>query len=950
MSDARRCSISVALSLLLAQGCTPMRQPTSPRIATASGSPATHVTGASAAPNVSPGTPVAPAVATTLTGQVRLELDNPGGNIISNNGGQLVSDNGAGVVANNSGNLISNNGGALTSKVKRTLLAAAPREVLLADAVVSVEDAAGKPILTPDGKPVTGTTNKQGTYTITATLPNQNVVLRVKLWQGGELSALVAKDTGATREASIDTSTTLGATYVLQKFVQGDQSRLDKLPASEVTKLHDSLGTASAALDHAPSYEPQALVDLAQALSDKTPAVAATLSEIKALLLGQARLGNGQKATSVAIYEPRALSMDPSGNLNFIEPLFGRVRQVLADGTLTTYADVVRGKLSRNFPGASSMVWAPDGTFYVAADTQVVKVTPDGKVTSVAGNLPSLLSSPAPGGSAPTVEPWRLALAPDGTVYIGEAHTSNADTTPPRLLKVTPDGTMTPIHVDDTWPNRGLIAGLLREADGTLDVLYDTQQPGSGALYSVAPDGTVKVLASGLNTVGNLGGLARGADGTLYVSQSASLEVTAIAPDGSQRTVAGQGAAGSASAVNEPSDLLMGKDGTLYIADIQSHLIDALAPDGTLRVYAGTNAPANADPNNLSLDSPTGVVFDAAGNVVFSEHGGHRILRMASGKIDTLAGRIAGFAGDGGPAVGALLSYPDKIAYAGQDLIISDNGNNRIRKIAADGTISTLVSGKGGEATLGPDERRDATDFSTVPTGLAVGPDGLIYWCCLDTHQILRLAKDGKVELVAGKAVNPDTNTSVLTQYINLGPQQEATGPAKQALLGAPMGLTFDAKGDLYVADSGSLLIRKITGLDTPNPTISRVLGHSSFDAVGPAATDDDLQVPSAIQVDAAGNLIVAESGTASLPLIFNVPDDYIKSLPGFGVTFARVRKFSPDGKVKVIAGPGSSLFPDPQGDDALVMPRDLALAPDGRLAIADSGANQLHILPAGSF
>ena len=117
-----------------------------------------------------------------------------------------VSDNGAGIISNNSGAIVSNNGSAvvgnngtqMVGKVKLRLAAtASAREFALADAAIAVYDAAGKPLLGDDGQPVGAVSDAEGNYTLESRLPRQNLVLRIKLWNGGELSAILPSGGGS---------------------------------------------------------------------------------------------------------------------------------------------------------------------------------------------------------------------------------------------------------------------------------------------------------------------------------------------------------------------------------------------------------------------------------------------------------------------------------------------------------------------------------------------------------------------------------------------------------------------------------------------------------------------------------------------------------------------------------------------------------------------------------
>ncbi|MDB5100374.1 MAG: repeat protein [Cyanobacteria bacterium RYN_339] len=358
----------------------------------------------------------------------------------------------------------------------------------------------------------------------------------------------------------------------------------------------------------------------------------------------------------------------------------------------------------------------------------------------------------------------------------------------------------------------------------------------------------------------------------------------------------------------------------------------------------------------MSIDLPLAAIFDPQGRLIISEHGGHRIATFDKGVLGTLAGGLgSGYTGDGLAATGAAISYPSGVAWQGPDLIFADGGNYRLRKVAADGTMSTVVGAqsvhnKVAPVALAADARMPVATYLTHPDAVAVAPDGRLYWSSMQTQQIYRLAIDGMVELVAGKGPAKG-GTSSASDKLKLGPAQEATGPAKEASVPVPMGLAFDPQGNLYVADAGSLLIRKITGLDGNAPVISRFAGTSSLAAFAPGAPDEALLLPAALVFDGKGNLYVAELGTAAFPLLTTITDaTAAATAPTFSPSFARIRRLGPDGKWKTIAGPGSSLYPDPLADDGLILPEGLAIAPDGRLAIMDSGSNLVHLLPAGSY
>ncbi|MDB5100373.1 MAG: serine/threonine protein kinase [Cyanobacteria bacterium RYN_339] len=560
------------LALALAAGCK--GTPTSPTKKTGA-TPLVVDTKKGTTP--APVVPVIEAVPATLTGKVKL---------LSNNGGSLVSDHGAGVISNNAGNVVSNNGSSY-----HVLADAAPAEVLLADAEIRVEDAKGAAVLDGAGKPLVAKTDLQGGYRFTAALPPGNVVLRVKLWQGGELSALLPHTADKARDQVIDTATTLGAAFVLGKYVKGDQATFDKLPAAQAEKLRADLDAARGNLTAVPKYQADELVALTEGLQAKVPAVASRLEEIKVLLLGQANLGNGRAGDHVAIYNPRGVTVDAQNNLIFGEPSLGRIRRVAPDGTITMVADVLRGTVKRNFPDMQSIVVAPDGGLYVAAGAQVFHVTAAGEVVAVAGVAPSVPGGAAAASPTGPITPFRLALAKDGTLYIGESGV-DADSVP-RVLALHPDGSMSPLTIDAGWAAGGSVAGLAAEPDGGLVVLYYPGVKNAAKLYRYRAEAAT-VVADALGVGRENAGLARGADGTLYVSEPGPDRVSAIAPDGTRRVVAGKGGPAATQDLQKPANVAVGPDGTLYIGDTERAMVFALRPDGSWQIRAGVRSAVGA--------------------------------------------------------------------------------------------------------------------------------------------------------------------------------------------------------------------------------------------------------------------------------------------------------------------------------------------------------------------
>ena len=180
----------------------------------------------------------------------------------------------------------------------------------------------------------------------------------------------------------------------------------------------------------------------------------------------------------------------------------------------------------------------------------------------------------------------------------------------------------------------------------------------------------------------------------------------------------------------------------------------AFAQQYTISTIAGGAPPATpVAASNTSIGAPRRVAADSAGNVYFSSS--NAVFKMSGATLTLVAGNSrAGFSGDGGPAVNAQLNSPEGVAVDSSGTVfIADSGNNRIRKVAASGIITTYA-GNGNISQLGPGSYGDggtATDATLhLPTGLAVDKSGNVYVADTGNNAVRRIGTDGIIQLVAG--------------------------------------------------------------------------------------------------------------------------------------------------------------------------------------------------------
>jgi sugar lactone lactonase YvrE len=248
------------------------------------------------------------------------------------------------------------------------------------------------------------------------------------------------------------------------------------------------------------------------------------------------------------------------------------------------------------------------------------------------------------------------------------------------------------------------------------------------------------------------------------------------------------------------------------------------------------------------LKYPYGVAVDASGNLLITENFGTRVRRVAAGTevITTVSGNgTFGFSGDGGAATSATLNYPSAVAIdASGNVLIADTNNNRIRRVDVVTGFITTVAGNGTNGFSGNGGGATGAALN-YPSGVAVDASGNIFIADTDNNRIRRVSVTGTITSYAGTGS---------------GSFRGDGGVAINAILAQPRGVTLDSNGNLFFADTGNHVIRRVaagTGIIT---TVAGMGELSGFSGDGGGATGARLNGPHGVAVDASGNLFISDT------------------------------------------------------------------------------------------
>ncbi len=373
-----------------------------------------------------------------------------------------------------------------------------------------------------------------------------------------------------------------------------------------------------------------------------------------------------------------------------------------------------------------------------------------------------------------------------------------------------------------------------------------------------------KLYAVGLGTIGTIAlvlAVAAGAQWLLPSDRPSPASITTAAGTG-RPIFSSDGGLAAQTPLVHPQAVAIGPGGEIYVAE--GDRVREIRPDHRIATFAGTGVAGYSGDGGLAdqaqLNGPQGIAVDSVGDVYIADTFNHRVRRVAlDGTITTVAGTGEdGDAGDGGLAIQAQLRLPTGIAIGfGNAIFIGDTGANRVREVGHDGKIRTVAgtgqSGYRGDGELAVDAVLQA------PAGLAFDGEGNLYIADTLNDRVRKVDVSGLITTAVG-----DGNAGFS------GDGQPATAAhidlASNPISGVGQPIAVDSKGNLYIADAQNHRLRRVD----VHGTITTIAGSGVAGGTGDGgpASQAELNFPLGVAVDPFGVVYIADAGDNRLRTI----------------------------------------------------------------------------------
>lgn len=580
---------------------------------------------------------------------------------------------------------------------------------------------------------------------------------------------------------------------------------------------------------------------------------------------------NNVSALSIST-EAQSIATDSAGNVYSSSPDLGFVIKILPSGQASTVAgDGSLGYGGNGGPATSAQIGCPVGIAVDAANDVFITDFCYNVIREVNGST-GIIQTIAGNGSAGYLGDGGLATAaelnqPTGASIDGSGNLFIADSANNVIREV-----VCATGASGCTPPSGEAAGYIYTVAGNSNAGYSGD-------FALATNATLNAPQ----------GLSVDSTGNLFIADTnndvvrevvCATSVTSCSPPtgtsaGFIYTIAGDGTAGylgdggpaGSAELNQPTGVFVDTSGDLFIADYFNQVVREVT-SGNITTVAGDGAAGFGGDSGLAvactLNYPYGISVDTAGDLIIGDSLNNRVRKVSARIISTIAGNgFVGYSGDGGPALNAQLSIPFALSTAGLatdnagDFFLADSGASVVREVVAStGNIQTIAgngifgfAGDGGPA---------ASATLNAAAAVAVDSSGDVFIADSGNDVIREISgASGLITTIAG--------TGTLG-YAGDG------GPASKATFDQPFAIALDSAGDLLIADTANNAVREIycvaraSGCTPPAGEAAGYIytvagdGTAGFSGDGASATTAELQQPTGVSVDSAGDIFIADS------------------------------------------------------------------------------------------